>query len=215
MNKTIVILLGIFATILASMPAVAEKDGSRDVAANSFTWDNCSVPVERLTTQETRPFMFLGNLVDRNHPRWHEFDHYIALYPDARSCLIKDEQDKMEPNLLNIDWLKLRPAAAKRVCFFRIFTSLQTHEQIKSWLSHHGFSAYGPRRVKSLNYEPRHEDDPIAYIAGTMSAEGINELTKPLLWRLTGMTIAYGFSISVSLNDKGEVVGVHTSSSTK
>lgn len=63
----------------------------------------CEIPYERLASQTTDPLLFLGQVVDRDHPKWRRHRRYIRKFSDVRDCLEKDERNRSEPNLLRID----------------------------------------------------------------------------------------------------------------
>ncbi len=60
-------------------------------------------------------------------------------YPDARSCLPKEERDKQELDYTRFDWSSVRNDDHAMVCVYRIAQQLQTPEAMAEWFKSFGF----------------------------------------------------------------------------
>ncbi len=102
----------------------------------------CPIPYVRLSKQETEPFLFLGKVVDEDHPRYGDYRAALSRFPDVRSCLTEEEREKPQPDLRQVEWGGIRDTRDIDVCVFRIATSVKAIDIIKEWL---GLNSFRPR----------------------------------------------------------------------
>lgn len=90
-----------------------------------------------LSTQAEAPFLFGGQILDRDHPAWDRYGEAIERRPDTLSCLRPSERDAEQPNLLAFDWHRVR-GYDRYVCLFRVATTLGSIERIRAWMGGSG-----------------------------------------------------------------------------
>lgn len=93
------------------------------------------IPYETLTNEETHPFYVRYERITNNP----QLKKAIRKYPHVRDCLVRSQADKQTPNLRLIDWHRLSGYTEGQVCLWRIFTSLESPERVKDWMSFHGY----------------------------------------------------------------------------
>jgi len=84
---------------------------------------------ERLTDEINSPFQ--RGVSDR------DYTAALVKFPDTKSCLVKEEQNKARPDLRFIDWDKIRNVEDADVCVWRIFSSLNSSARANQWLVFH------------------------------------------------------------------------------
>ncbi len=67
-------------------------------------------------------------------------------YPDALSCLPREERRKPKPDYTRFDWSSVRNDDHAMVCVYRIAEQLQTPEAMAEWFKGYGINAFGPRQ---------------------------------------------------------------------
>ena len=90
--------------------------------------DDCRIPYEYLSSEQTDPYLVSGQPPTiwadvRAAKRW----------PNVRSCLERGERNAEKPNLVKIDWNRMRRAEDIEVCMFRIFSSIRTETGLVHW----------------------------------------------------------------------------------
>lgn len=181
----------------------------------------CPVPYVRLATQETEPFLFLGKVVDKDHPRYSDFRRALRRFPNVRSCLIEAEREKRRPDLRQIDWGLIENGQETHVCVFRIASSIEGVEGIKTWFRSQGFRVGELRRAVSEKYVPKYDTDPFYGISAYLTAEQVRKLypyswywwLESLLEWLTDKDLSRGSSSTISFSHSGKVVGVRSGGS--
>ncbi len=96
-----------------------------------------NIPYERLSSEETRPLMIAG----KNGP-FPPFANAVVKFADVRSCLVRSEQHRKQPDLRLIDWFIVSNTKQARVCIWRIFTSFEadqtlTIQRVVAWMQFH------------------------------------------------------------------------------
>ncbi len=175
----------------------------------------CPIPYVRLAKQETEPFLFLGKVVDENHPRYGDYKRALRRLPDVRSCLTTDERDKPQPDLRQIDWEAIGNVREMEVCVFRIASSIEDIETIKIWFQHHDFSVGTENRFRTQRYVPKYHTDPIFGLQTTLSVKDYRKII-PRSWfaRLIGFEGARSAGITMYFSQSWQVVGVAAGGST-
>lgn len=166
------------------------------------------IPYDHLANQETDPFLFLGQVVDEEHPQWSRYKRVLKKYPDVRDCLLKSEQQKERPNLSLIDWGRVGTSHAAEVCVFRIARSLSDVERLLSWLDMHRFSHQGINRYASDTFTPRFETQPIYNLTARWSIEEYRKINPSLIYSITGFHLIQDFRLVISFDQEGLVSGV-------
>lgn len=95
--------------------------------------------VIRLSDEETIPFLFLGQEMHQDHPRYGEYIGPIQQFPSVRSCLVETEQDAEKPDLAAFNWKSMENPAQAEVCIYRIATSYGDPQALATWLENQGF----------------------------------------------------------------------------
>ncbi|MBK8458697.1 MAG: hypothetical protein IPL47_17490 [Phyllobacteriaceae bacterium] len=98
-------------------------------------------------THPFRPYRF----------RFPGYDRAVARFPDARSCLVKSERDKPDPDIRLIDWYAIGGFGlpwqgvtdTAEVCLFRLFAGM-TPETVAKWLEFQGFNVYPLKRYPNV-----------------------------------------------------------------
>lgn len=175
----------------------------------------CRAAYEYLSNQDIDPFLFLGKVVDRAHPRWRDYRKALRRYPDVRDCLVKSERDADTPNLFLLNWDSVAWSSELDVCVFRIMRSLPSLSHMYAWLEYHGFKVIERRNIYGDGYTPKYELQQTALFEGGWSREQLKEKQSLWLENLLGTEISRGFSVNVALSNTDVVVGVHTGTRTK
>ena len=175
----------------------------------------CPIPYVRLAKQETEPFLFLGKVMDEDHPRFHQYRTALRRFPSVRSCLITKERETAQPDLRQIDWHAISDVQEIEVCVFRTASSIEEVETIKTWLRHHDYRVNEGSRIRRDSYVSRYETEPMFGFASFLSVERFREIV-PRSWfaRLIGFEGARSHSLTISFSQSGQVVGVAASGST-
>jgi hypothetical protein len=100
------------------------------------------ITYEVLTDEKTRPFW------NGSAPKY--FQNAISKFPHVRSCMVSSEHRKEIIDIRLIDWNRFSNDDDATVCLWRIFTSLNSQENIEKWLKFQGF----PERADVKKYGP-------------------------------------------------------------
>jgi len=130
--------LASFAILLTGISDAVADEASQDVWTECRETNSCSITYDHLATQDTDPFLFLGKVMDHEHPRWRRYRKAIRRHADVRDCLLRSEENKEVPNLTLIDWQAMGSGEVIEVCLFRIFSSLETPAAAMQWLEIQG-----------------------------------------------------------------------------
>jgi hypothetical protein len=197
--------------------------GASPVAANAQapTTEQCLAPATcpisyvRLAKQETEPFLFLGKVVDVNHPRYGDYERALRRFPDVRSCLTTDEREKPQPDLREIDWDAIGDVKEMEVCVFRIVSSIGDIGTIKIWFQHHDFSVAEENRFRTQRYVSDYDTDPIFSLETTLSVKNYRKII-PRSWfaRLIGLEGRRSAGLTMYFSQSWQVVGVAAGGST-
>ncbi len=176
----------------------------------------CPIPYVRLAKQETEPFLFLGKVVDINHPRYSDYKRALRSFPDVRSCLTEEERGKSQPDLRQMDWGAVSNIRDIDVCVFRIASSIEDVETIRIWLRYHDFRVGKGSRIHSEDYVPKSETDRMFGFQSHLSVEKFREIL-PRSWfaRLIGLELMRNYWLTVSFSQSGQVVGVSSGGNSK
>ncbi|HUS54477.1 MAG TPA: hypothetical protein VMY41_10795 [Thermohalobaculum sp.] len=201
----------IFATALAVLL------GAGTVAANAqepmieqcLDPATCPIPYVRLSKQDTEPFLFLGKVIDEKHPRYQDYKSAIRRFRDVRSCLTTEEREKSQPDLRQIEWGAIDNVKEMEVCVFRVISSFDDIETIKTWLRHHDFNVADENRVRNKRYVPDYETDLIFGLTSTLSEKKYREMI-PRSWiaRLIGFESVRIPALTIYFSQSWQVVGV-------
>lgn len=171
--------------------------------------DICPIPYVRLAKQNTEPFLFLGKVVSENHPRYADYESAINSFPNVRSCLIENERNEPQPDLRQIDWSAMHDIHDIDVCVFRIASSIEVIESIKSWLRYHGIKVGAGSSLYGQGYVPKNETDRVFALESHLSVNKFREII-PRSWiaHLIGIELMRNYWITISFSKSGRVVGV-------
>ena len=171
--------------------------------------ETCPIPYVRLAKQETEPFLFQGRVMDESRPRYKEYRKALRRFPDVRSCLIEEERGKPQPDLRQIDWGGIRSIQDIDVCVFRIASSADGLESIKTWLLYNDFIVDGEGRYVGKKYVAKHETDPVFLLSVHLTLEKFRTII-PRLWieRLLGYEGIRSYSLNIVFSQTFQVVGV-------
>jgi len=136
--KTSVSALPTLALALLTSTVAIANASKENAWAQCRSTNSCTIEYDYLSNQEIDPFLFYGKVVDREHPQWREYRRSLSRYSDVRDCLIPSEAKRQTPNLILIDWKKMRSEEVIEVCMFRIFSSLESPADAKQWLEIQG-----------------------------------------------------------------------------
>ena len=206
-------LLAVLILLITSVVSPTFSEDYRFTLTCVVPTDDCRIDAVVLSHQKFDPFLFQGKVMDEEHPQWRKYSRVIERYPDVLSCLIRSEQSSPNPNLLLIDWDRVGTGSGAEVCIFRIARSLKDLEQLRAWLDIHEFRVQGPISVYSDGYVPRFSTEKVAFLMASWDLPSYREKNPSLLAKL-GIELIYGYQLSVSLSERGQVVGVHVGTPT-
>ncbi|WP_145974801.1 hypothetical protein [Ruegeria atlantica] len=176
---------------------------------------SCVIEYDHLSTQDVEPFLFLGRVVDSDHPQWRKYRKAIRKFPDVQSCLAKEEQKKENPNLLKLDWEGGGYSSGVELCIYRISRSLVTLDRVQSWMSYHDFRVVGYSRYRSENFVSTGTNQPVGNVSGYWTVQQYRERNPTLLWRFFEFDLIYSYGIVLGISEEFKVVGAHVTMPTK
>lgn len=201
-----------FVVLAALAPILSFADASEDAKGVALDdckdLNNCSIEYDHLATQETDPFLFLGRLLDENHPQWKKYSKLLKRFPDVSSCLEGSQAQKAHPNLLLVDWEKTGLGRGAQICMYRIGRSLGTTERLRMWLDFHDFSIGPKGRFRSANYKPSFDTDPIGNMSAYWTTEQYREKDPSWFVSLTGIELLLRFEFVFIFSEMDDLVGV-------
>lgn len=200
-------LLAATLCLLGASPAISENSEG-DIWAECRATDSCTIEYDHLANQDTDPFLFIGKVVDREHPKWRSYRKALRRYPDVRDCLVEEERDKSEPNLLMIDWERIGTGKNASVCVFRIASSLGSVERIQAWLAYHRFKFGSVSRRVSESFIPHYETYPVYNITASWSADRYREFNPSWLVAITGYDLIYSYTLVLNFDQNQRIAGV-------
>ncbi|TMV09990.1 hypothetical protein FGK63_02665 [Ruegeria sediminis] len=153
--------------------------------------------------------------MDSEQARWGQFRKAIHAYPDVQSCLIEDEQNKKQPNLLKFDWDRVGTGRGAAVCVFRIARSLSNQNRLQHWFAYHHFEIAGPHRYRSQSFVPTRENQPVASMTGYWTVEQYRKQTPSIIRTLTGFDTVIRYEVILSFSDENQTVGASVLATTK
>lgn len=207
-------LTGAVLALVLGLGSLAAPGGEPSTEQCSDT-EVCPIPYVRLAKQETEPFLFLGKVVNENHPRHEDYDRALRRFPDVRSCLTEDERNKPQPDLREIDWDEMRNVRDVDVCVFRIASSIQDVDRIKNWLRHQGFTVGEMSRRFSESYTPRYATEPAFGLQAHMSVDRFRKIfPKPWITILTGVELLRNYWLTISFSQEYQIVDVSSGGNT-
>lgn len=117
-------------------------------------------------------------------------------FPDARSCLERNEQSRSEPDLTRFNWSGLWTEAEVEVCVFRVLTAISSRDHAHYWFISQNINAEpasAPRKRDGLRM---------------MSAGRLMSADVPPKWPTYGLRrwlhwTAWSESFSVTLDEQG------------
>ncbi len=217
MSKLQVGILGFISSLFwacSGLVALSE-DVPEDVWEYCRANDSCTIGFDHLANQETDPFLFLGKIVNREHPQWKRYRKDLRRFPDVASCLVDSERQKKKPNLLKLDWDEVGTGSGAEVCVFRIASSLKDSGQTLNWLAFHMFRFSGLNRIGSQKFKPRYETEPISQVTARWSIEQYRQVKPSLLTSLTGYELIYEYRLILNFDQNSRISGVGVSTPTK
>ncbi len=195
-------------------PALAQTDLPKDppeiVSADASAF---LIPREQLSSQESDPYLFMGNVMDPSQPRWSEFEPNITRFPDTSSCLMPDERGRDVQNLLNFDWKAMEGLQDIEVCVFRVAHSLDDVQLLRAWMTAQGYQIADGRQFCSDMYDESFPNQGVCSFEGIMAPDLFAEKTSifeemSLPWRLIYRKAARRHGLQFGLSETMQVVDV-------
>ncbi len=159
--------------------------------------------------------MSSGYVVDENSNKWRSHRRSIRKFSDVRDCLVRSEQSKENPNLLLVDWDRVRFDHAAEVCVFRIARSLGDVGPLKDWFDYHGFSVNGPNRSFSESYKLEFETQLMQTLSAKWSGEEFKAqymARKSLLFHTFANAYGIGgYAFNIRLTKDNRIVSIDAS----
>lgn len=195
--------------------AALSESAPVDVWEHCRSDDSCTIEYDRLSTQGDEPYLFLGYVMDSEQARWNQFRKAIHAYPNVQSCLIEEERNKKQPNLLKFDWDSVGTGQEAAVCVFRIARSLSNQDRIQNWFAYHQFEVAGPHRYRSKSFVPTRENQPVASMTGYWTVEQYRKQTPSMIRTLTGFDTVIRYEVILSFSEENQTVGASVLATTK
>lgn len=211
LNLTVLLGFAVPLVLFVSTQMATSGENAQDVWKDCRASQSCTIEYDYLSNQETDPFLFLGLVVNQEHPRWRKYKKSLRRYPDVRDCLVASEQAVETPNLLMIDWDRVGTSENASVCVFRIASSLNTIERIEAWLSYHKFKSRGANRIVSKNFVSAYETYPVSSINGHWTADQYRALSPSVFETLTGIKLVHSYLLILTFDQLNRISGVETS----
>lgn len=177
--------------------------------------ESCPIEYDHLATQETDPFLFLGRVMDEEHPQWRRYRRYLRRYSDVRDCLVAEQRQLDQPNLLLIDWDAVGTGRGAEVCIFQIARSLGTVERIQKWLHYNEFRTGELGNYRGDGFRPRFDSQPVSNLAAYWPLERFRELKPSWLSWLTGWDSIYHYELILNFDQHNRISGVGVVTPTK
>ena len=139
------------------------------------------IPYDTLTTEVSHPFVHS----DKNYPfssqgrirAKENRDAAIEKFPDALSCLTKTGRKQPDVDLRLLNWDAFQSLQDVNICFWRVFSSLETPERVEKWIKfHNAMSVYTYNRNQggyTTDYVVGH------HLVASWSVRGDNSLPYP------------------------------------
>jgi hypothetical protein len=185
------------------------RAGAQDGAVDCGIGSACRSAPKSWPDQESQPFRFLGEIMDRDHPRWRTYARPIARYPGPRECLLPEEANLERPSLLAFDWQGPRRLSDLDVCLFRVFAALGSPEEVRAWLRHFGFQVSAFRDMIGVTGVPA-DQNPTKGFGAQADQKTYRRLRPSRIVKLIGFDTTRAFSISVRYNDDLQLISVGT-----
>ena len=179
----------------------------------------CPIPYVRLSTQDERPFLFGGKVVDGSHGSFSQYEGAISKFPSVTSCI--NHNSGRGFNLQNINFGKINSIQEIDVCVFRVTDSIEKTSEILAWLQRIGFETRDFVRFRSENFSPRSELDRIYIASAILELEKLHVIVEEkefgFFRSLISMIYPKGvfYTLSISLAESGRVVSVSSIVNTK
>lgn len=154
-------------------------------------------------------------MMDADNPRWRQYKRSLRKYPDVRDCLIREEQDKPEPDLRLMDWSRVGTGKGAEVCVFLIARSLGDVELIYMWLEYHEFQVCSIERKFSNKYVSRFDTQPMMSIYASWTIEQYRTVNPSWFLSLTGFEYLLSYHLNIGLTEAHQVVGVNVDTPSK
>lgn len=194
-------------TLIGASYALSDSpDG--DAWAQCRAASSCTIEYDHLADQTSDPFLFLGKVVDRDHPKWRKYRKSLRRCPDVRDCLLEEEKTAETPNLLMIDWERICSGESASVCVFRIAASLGTVERIQAWLAYQKFKFGSVSRRVSKSFIPLYETYPVYNITASWGADRYRELNHSLFTTITGYDLIFRYTLVLNFDKNQKIAGV-------
>jgi len=196
-------------TAAGAPPVAGTADGNDQLDTSTFeAYEDSAGVVVRLSSEEYLPFVFMGKIPGRGHPKYRTFRQPIARFPDVRSCLIRKERDAAKPDLTAFDWRSMGGATEAEVCIYRIATSYRDPDGFEAWLAAQDFGSIRQREGSVLINQTKE-----IYVQGYWPVEekGVLLGLRNYLYRIYLKYIADSLLISVRYRDGFGVYEAHIS----
>jgi len=108
------------------------------------TGANCQISFERLSTEESDPFLYFGRTpkeLRRKKLGGDQSRHLRAIsrFPTVRDCLLPSERTAEIPDLGEFAWKSMPDLDTVEVCVFRVAASIRSVDGMKAWLESQDF----------------------------------------------------------------------------
>lgn len=107
------------------------------------TLKGAPIAYKHLATEKSHPFPLYSGRESR-------VAHKSAIwkFPDVSSCLTWSEQFTKTPDLRNMSWWSLSTAEDADVCLFRIFSSIESVDDVIAWVGSLGLNITFRRKIR-------------------------------------------------------------------
>jgi len=203
------------ALVLTGVSPSISEESDGDIWAECRDTNSCTIEYDHLASQKTDPFLFLGKIVDREHPQWKKYRKSLRHFPAVRDCLTKGEQTADTPNLLRIDWQRVGTSENASVCVFRIARSLGSVERVVQWLEFHEFQHSDLSGDRGDNFKPRFKSQPVSNILARWSIDQYRKLNPSWISWITGADLVYEYQLVLRFDQNNIIAGVGVVTPTK
>lgn len=194
--SVVVVTIGVFVT------QDSELHAEQQPRERQFDYE-----IDEISVQSERPFLLLGSLMQKGHPRWDEFRQPIEKFPSAIDCLSSPQVEAMDWNLLDVNWNLMKSNRDVEVCLFRIFDTINDPMQSALWLQMQGYRVLEPQKKQGGGlFGVPAELVPVLSVEAYINTKLFEERVKFTKFDLPWVTKARGYQVQISFSISGRVV---------
>jgi len=201
-------LLMFVAVIVTSLNAAVSGATDESPPTDFIPYQDQHGVVLRLSSENDAPFLINGRS-PLGTRREGEYRSSIDTFANVVDCLDSTEQNANEPNLDAIDWTKMSSLENAEVCIWRITSSYDDIDAVRSWLGSQGF-----RVLDTLSFPNRGGTRVVVSAAWPLKERGML-VSQGKIYDWWTTKVAYGLGLSVDFGIKSKLIAVHLNYSTK